>query len=449
MKFNPKRNFLLILTAIFFFSISPIFAQSGMYFSEFCKRLEMYFHPDLVADIHKEMPPSDFLVWGWDVGDFSGDDNNDVAFSIRRSGQKDKIIDVYLFVDIDGFLTKVGEFQVNYFELPLEVGVAIRHNLCYVTQKFKQFNWDIKSYKFINNVLVSYDIYSTRRIGKITQETCKNFYNLRNTERYLNTAKNTTEFWADYLAIPSYSRGRLVYSGFSDEASVNYIEYVPEGAYWLTGASDLSYSVNSVYDDQYLYFSITVQDDYVVTPFCDTCISEGIEIWLDVYDYKDASERLATISNNVPLFNNQAKEGIYKFTIRAGDFITRQPTVIMSSSTELTPIQKVASRGINVICDLNEKGYFCILKIPFTALGRTNAPIANSEIVEWGCTVKVIDYDNEFRPEERTVMTTSIFQEDNPSTYGSLLFIPDEKWYGDIHNVLQAKLVNDLKEFGF
>ena len=113
MKFNPKRNFLFILTVVFFFSISPIFAQSGMYFSEFCKRLEMYFHPDLVADIHKEMPPSDFLVWGWDVGDFSGDDNNDVAFSIRRSEQKDKIIDVYLFVDIDGFLTKVGEFQVN------------------------------------------------------------------------------------------------------------------------------------------------------------------------------------------------------------------------------------------------------------------------------------------------------------------------------------------------
>ena len=195
-----------------------------MRFLEFSKRLEMYFHPDLVADIQKEMPKNDFAVWGWDVGDFSGDGNNDVAFSIRRSGLKSKAIDIYLFVDIDGYLTKVGQTQCDYFELPLEVGVAIRNGICYITQKFKQYNWDINSYKFINGSLINYDTFSTRRFGKNTRETYKNYYELHNTEKVLTTSNGSLFFVADYLVIPSYSRGRLIYRAIHTSFIANRIE---------------------------------------------------------------------------------------------------------------------------------------------------------------------------------------------------------------------------------
>ena len=442
-------RFLIILFFIFFTNAS-VFAQSGMRFLEFSKRLEMYFHPDLVADIQKEMPKNDFAVWGWDVGDFSGDGNNDVAFSIRRSGLKSKAIDIYLFVDIDGYLTKVGQTQCDYFELPLEVGVAIRNGICYITQKFKQYNWDINSYKFINGSLINYDTFSTRRFGKNTRETYKNYYELHNTEKYLTTSNGKPFFVADYLVIPSYSRGRLIYKGYSHEAYANRIEYVPEGAYWLNGEQDLSFYTSSAYDAQNLYISVTVVDDYVVTPFCDTCPSESIEVWLDVNNYSSENNRFATVKDDIPLFNNKAKTGLYKFEIRAGDFINKPATVVMSSSDALTNIQKIAATDINVVCDLTDNGYYMLLKIPFSAVSATAPPIHNNNtIIEWGCTVKVIDYDNEFRPEQKTVMTTSVFSESNPASYGSLIFMPDNMWYGETHNIMQNKIVECLERFGF
>ncbi len=444
---------LFIVTIILFFInifySSKSNAQSGMRFAEFNKRLELYFHPDLVSDIKTEMPQCDFLVWGWDVGDFSNDGNNDIAFSIRRSGLKNNIIDVYLFVDVEGFLTKVGEFQFEYFELPLEVGVAIRNNVCFVTKKLKQFNWDIKGFRFINGVLVNYDNYETRRLGKITRETYNNYYNLRNTEKYLNTKSASVSFFADYLTIPSYSRGRLIYNGLAQGAYANYIEYVPEGAYWLKGPEDLSFEVKSAYDSEYLYFTINVKDDYVVTPFCDTCISESIELWLDINEYKNKGDRFATIHNDIPLFNNKAKSGIYKFEIRAGNFITQPATILMSSSDELTSIQKLAALSASVVCDINEDGYYAILKIPFTVFGKTEAPIKNDTFVEWGCSVRVIDYDNEFREEERTVMDISSFKAENPASYASLLFIPDNETYGNIYNIMQDKVIDYLQCVGF
>ncbi|MBQ6270026.1 MAG: hypothetical protein IJK61_07915 [Bacteroidetes bacterium] len=441
--------FFLLTFFINVFSTEITYSQSGMRFAEFNKRLELYFHPDLIADIKAEMPKGDFLVWGWDVGDFSGDGNNDVAFSIRRSGLKERVVDVYLFVDIEGYLTKVDSFPFTFVEMPLEVGVAIRNNTCFVTKKLKQYNWDIKGFRFINGVLVNYDNYSTRKLNKITYETYRNYYKLFNTDRYLNTAKGGTILKLDYLTIPSYSRGRLIYDGITQGAYSNYIEFVPEGAYWLSDSNDLSFEVKSAYDSEYLYFTINVKDDYVVTPFCDTCVSESIEVWLDVHDYLKSGERIATIQNETPLFNNKAKTGIYKFEIRAGNFVTQPATIIMSSSDELNSMQKLAALNSNVVCDISDSGYYAILKIPFAALGRTEPPIKEDTIVEWGCAVRVIDYDNEFREEEKTVMDLSAFVAENPSSYASLLFIPDEKTYGEIYNIMQGKVIEYIKNIGF
>lgn len=96
----------IVIIAIFTFLIvqNKTSAQSGNSFSDFSKKLEFYFHPDLVSDIAKEMEATDVTVWGWDVGDFSGDGNNDVAFAVRKLRSNDRKMTIYLFVDIDGFL---------------------------------------------------------------------------------------------------------------------------------------------------------------------------------------------------------------------------------------------------------------------------------------------------------------------------------------------------------
>jgi len=63
-----KLNLLLIL---FFLVNNSIYAQSGITFPEFSKRLEAYFDKEMILDIKKYLPSDDkYLIWGMDVGDF-------------------------------------------------------------------------------------------------------------------------------------------------------------------------------------------------------------------------------------------------------------------------------------------------------------------------------------------------------------------------------------------
>jgi hypothetical protein len=39
----------------------------------------------------------------------------------------------------------------------------------------------------------------------------------------------------------------------------------------------------------------------------------------------------------------------------------------------------------------------------------------------------VIDVDTEFRPERKTILQTSLFEEGNPSSFGNIIFIPSDK----------------------
>jgi len=420
------------------------FAQSGVRYADFAQRLERFFHPDLISDITKEMGQADFTVWSWDVGDFSGDGHNDVAFAIRRTGRGSRTMEVYMFADIDGFLVKVGQFEYEFVELPLEVGVAFRHGVLYVTQKFRQFHWKIDGFKFENGSLVNYDSYVTSRKGRLTNETYRNYYTLRNTEKYLITSSGRTEFWADYLTIPSYYRHRQIYKGITSEAFSNCIEFVPEGAYWWSGDADLSYYVSSAFDNDYLYFTIFVIDDIVVKPYRNIENGEAIEIWLDVTDYDSDNDRFAKGNDDNINYNENTNPNIYKVHILLGDFVNKEPVMTLSSADG----SNRREMNNNIVADLTDNGYYAMLKIPFSALNRSDFAVRD-KIIEWGCTVRVIDVDNEFRPERRTVLQTSLFREGIPSSFGSITFIPDDMWYGVTYNIYQDKIMQALEAFGF
>ena len=41
------------------------------------------------------------------------------------------------------------------------------------------------------------------------------------------------------------------------------------------------------------------------------------------------------------------------------------------------------------------------------------------------------------------------FEEGNRSSFGSLVFIPDGKWYGETHNIYREKIMQVLEQFGY
>ena len=68
---------------------------------------------------------------------------------------------------------------------------------------------------------------------------------------------------------------------------------------------------------------------------------------------------------------------------------------------------------------------------------------------EIGFSVIVHDSDNQFRPEEETILATSSFIHDNSDTLGSLLFLPEGKKYGESLNIFSEPFSSYLLELGF
>jgi hypothetical protein len=199
---STKYSKIIVFALILLIQAVPAFSQAGMSFKEFEKKLEGYYDADMIGDISKQVPQTgDFSIWGWDVGDFSGDGFSDLAFSVKIMSEKSKTSKVFMFVDIDGFLTKTGEFEYQYFELPLEIGVSIKDNACYVTKKLRQFEWLIYGYRFDNGSLVLLSQYSTTRQNDLTLEFLTNYQTLQNTEKYMLTNTGVIKRRLSYFAI--------------------------------------------------------------------------------------------------------------------------------------------------------------------------------------------------------------------------------------------------------
>jgi hypothetical protein len=443
------RYFIVIL---FLFALNSInlFSQSGMTFAEFAKKLSPYFVRELIMDIEKQLPQgSDYKIWGWDVGDFSGDGYNDVAFSIKVAVEKKRVVETYLFTDIDGYLVKVAQFDYNFIDIPLEIGVVISNNICMITKKNKQYDWDIDGFSFDNGTLLKHDEFSTRRLGSLTLETYTDYISLRNTLKLLNTSKGEETFFRDYMVIPSYERGRVIYNGYSYDAVSDYIDYVHKGAYFWEGEDDLSLNVRSAYDETFIYFTVEVNDESVVVQNCDSCIADHIEVWLDISAPFPNGKRNYNIENNQIEFKTTSDSGIYRFSVFPGNYKEEPAYVEIYTNNEINSVQRQESQRIKAISNLTEDGYIVKFKIPYLFLGLEDLPIRNSNLFEIGCTVIAVDYDNEFRPEENTEIATSAFDEYDPSTYGSLFFIPNEKWYGKTNNIFTQDIINNLLEYGF
>ncbi|MCK5742533.1 MAG: hypothetical protein KAH48_09965, partial [Chlorobi bacterium] len=287
-----KRILIIIFSlALLLITELNLNAQTGMRYPEFSARLHKYFPSLLLEDVEEQLPQTDnYTIWSWDVGDFSGDGFNDVAFTLRPSG-KSRIGVVYMFINMDGYLTKVAAIDYTYVELPLEIGIVIKYNKCSVTKKNKKYDWIIRSYNFDNGTLMISNEFSTKRIETLTKEKRIDYKNLHNSEKYFTTRGEKVLFEADYMTIPSYSRNRKIYKGYNSDAGMVYVDYVYKGAFWWKGREDASYSVSSAYDDQYLYMTVDVNDDEVVTASGRLKASDYLEIWFDINPLRTKGDR--------------------------------------------------------------------------------------------------------------------------------------------------------------
>jgi hypothetical protein len=447
-----RFKLIYVVFLLFLFGWAESKAQSGLTFNEFKSKLEKYFNSEMLDDIEKQIPQkSRISVWGWDVGDFSGDNYPDLAFSIKILDEKRRNVYVYLFVDLDGYLQLVYFDSYEYLELPLEIGVSIHNNKCSITQKKKNDFWTYKSYTFDNGIIYLAEEYTSQSIfgnaleTRIDYEKCEYKINLD----YFDARKD--KFQTDFLFIPSYPRSKQVFKGYPVVSTAGKVDYVIKGSYYWKGEEDASMRIKSSFDDQYLYFAINFTDDNFIPPECDKCVGDFFSFWFDFTPYKSTLQRIFKQAGNKFIPRSNFEGSLYEIKVFPGDFLDKLPYVASVNSSEPLDEEQIKSISKIKIFVTKEDSTNFVLKVrfPFSLFGYERCPIENEAPVYIGFNIVYHDIDNEFRPEQETLITNSIFDESRPSTFGELVLIPDFRKFSYSKNIFLENIINLLEGFGF
>lgn len=436
----------LLFSSLIACVVAPAFAQQAITFDEFAQKIDPFFAPELVADVKEVLPQAAFDVWGYDIGDFTGDGANDLALTLRLRSDSRPRINVYYFVDDEGTLRLIRESVEQFVELPIEVGVAIRDGNVYTIHKSKEFEWEVIGHRFRDGVLMMVDRFNTVRAGDVTHEMYRNYQSLEGFERYLSLANEKEIFRSDFLSVPAYRRGRDVPSGYQSTANAHFSKYISRGSYFWNSENDAGIDMRAAYDDDYLYFNIVVRDDQVIPVPVNNVDStaDRVEVWMDMYALGD---RIRS-GRRTRDFRMKTDSNIYAIEIMLGDFLDVKPK--MKTSNKLDEDQTSAANRVRAVAARLDSGYSIKIRVPFLLLGFQRAPVDENEVTEFGATVVVHDVDNPYRPEETTTISTSQnFETTKPATFGSLVLVPEAGHYGESINIYMGDLRERLEEVGY
>ncbi|MBK8910688.1 MAG: hypothetical protein IPM61_05095 [Chlorobi bacterium] len=438
-----RTTLLLLLSTVMVAS-----AQEAITFEQLAERMDPYFAPELVQDVRDALPQAPYDVWGYDVGDFTGDSAYDFAVCFRLRADNKRRIQVYFFIDEEGIMQLVKQSTVGFVELPIEVGVTISKGTASIARKQSPTEWSIEGYRYRDGVIMLVDDFTTTQRGNTTHEEYRNYQTLEGNDRYRNTNTGEAIFETGFMTIPSYSRGRDVSSGYQANSTTQMSRFVQSGSYYWTGAQDLSFNVRSAHDNDFLYFNIFCHDDHVVVnpPKENDTAVDRLEIWLDMYTLGDRL-RVGKRSRD---FRTKTDTNIYAFEVGLGDLLDKPATVQPRTSNYLDPEQTAAAKRIKAVAAKADSGYTVKIRIPWAFLGFAERPAADSLLTEFGATVVIHDMDNIYRPEEITAMASSEkFEDAKPATFGALVLVPDNRHYGDAENIFLGEVKERLEEVGF
>ncbi|MCS6965436.1 MAG: hypothetical protein NZ473_01520 [Candidatus Kapabacteria bacterium] len=437
-----------LLTVLLLCPCSTALAQQGTSFDELAQALEAHFDRALISDVRAQLPlGAPYEIWGWDAGDFSGDSYPDLALTVFIPQERQRRVRVYAFVDQDGFLLNVASMILPYIELPLEVGIAISDTTCFITQKHRSGVWSIRGYRYW---LGNFMLWEERKL----ESSSKGSIELISNYRWLY--KREVRFRPDggvsaerqSVVVPVYHRRQRLFVGYPTDAVCSLVDYVPKGAYYWEGPQDASLRIRAVYDERFLYIALWVTDNELVTGRCDTCSADMLRVWF-IRSKLDTTVSVASQPLRQQKASHTTSWELLGINLRIGDFAEQPPQVTLHSQQWQEIARSPSWRRTKAVVSRRPDGYTAKLRIPLELVLGTPDTVGVTPF-RLRFAAEAVDLDNEFRPEEASVVcTSSDFVVEDLNTYAELVFLPPGQWYGESRNVLADILADELLRLGF
>ncbi len=412
-------------------------------FSQFAKKLSAIFSDQKIRSIISKLPDN-VKIYGYDIGDITGDDRVDVVLSAGPDDNRNKILTIYFFINGPEAFALRKTMSVPYYGEPIEVAFSIERGICYLTRKIGEFRWSVTGYRIDDLIFRMVDRWETRRLNtgtnlvKIGCDSYDNFETLRSTEHFFRPSDNKSWWKASFSTLPAYHALQRIPEIYPVLLADTIPANILSGSSSWFGPDDLSFEIGARYDSTELVLTAFITDD-VLFPAADPDSGDAMEFWFDVSGRKKVE---ATAATHI-IRGEEAKE-VCAVRLRMGDGAGRKPSVAFDDE-RLKPEQKALLRALRwSVTPLTDGRYKAELKLPmglFRACDRNDGAA--------GFTAVYYDRDNPRHPEWITVTATSDqFIPGSPKTFGALRFIPRGEYYGGIEYLNAWALLERMKKAG-
>jgi hypothetical protein len=483
-----KRFCALVIFLIF---AHDAFSQ-GMPIDSLMDRFATTFSKEMLNTLHDQIPIryDEQRVWGLAIGDFSNDTLPDMALSVYDIDSPTREVTVYLLVnDSNKSFKNVFRKKYGYVETPIEVGLSTEGSVVTVVQKSDDQQWNQEGYSVYAGDVILIDDYETQneeipavspKAKAMGHSKYRDYETLFTKELYFATKDGQIMMDGKYYTFPAYSRLRSVYPGYGRDMSDTTKQFLIKGADYRRDAKDLSiHRALAAYDDEFLYFSITVADDQVWGGNEKQEANDRVSLWFDTWQGANRF-LMKTKKGAIPNFRTETDSNIYNITFSMPDVGGRTAKLALSSAVTLSDAQQEASKLIRSVFDRDTAngiviGYTLKVRVPFAFLGFESNPVTafenrasemmfdneeskNSNKKDRkqdldfpfiGFTAVVHDIDNPSHPEEVTMQATSNFRQNDPTSFGEIRLTPSGKFYGAVKPTYIKEFTQELLRAGY
>jgi len=339
--------------------------------AELRTRIDSLFSDASLESLVKQLPPTS-EVWGYDVGDFSGDGKYDVAVTVRQPRSRSKQVMAYFFINrLDSFLL-ADTIRLPYYEIPIEAGFTIERGTCFVTTKLDNHHWMICGYRYSEGMFSMVDKYEVTRAAvdparkfTVGHESYVNYRSFRSTENFFNPANGKSYWKTEFATIPAFPLNRSfppdVSVWLNDTASVWQIsDNLPDRA--LSGRviprpAEAPFKLSAWYGrgkngGDNLYLDIGVDDT--------TRSADTLFFWFD----RNGASRLTLNGGQKPVFRSNPDENVFRLAL-VPELDAKTPLRLRASFVS-TPgeYRRLAFRELGAITRRNPRGYVVRLLVP-------------------------------------------------------------------------------------
>ncbi|MDT8323064.1 MAG: hypothetical protein RRA94_03050 [Bacteroidota bacterium] len=407
-------------------------------FPGFSRALEKIFSPEKIQTILSKLP-ANCKIYGFDVGDYSGDDGMDVVLSTRAENARSREMQVHFFVNDGAGFRRVQVLERHFVLEPIEVGFSIERGRALVTEKTGDFGWRMTGYAVRDHVFQRVDEWGTDRMSYRGRETGVAWERTRDyrtqliDEHFFGANTKRSFLRHRYYDLPVFPDGvelpKPLPAEVGDESA---LMIVRGGSSWH-GPEDCSISVSGRYDSAEVVLALRVHDDRLLYN-TDADSSDYAALYFDL----SRNTRLRP-GGSAQQYSPNTQFGL---VLLMGDGEAHGPVV------ELRGAKLAGEHGAAISVDMQRipvafQQFLFTIRLP-RALFADGASLPPA-----GFAAVYHDVDYPAHLHWVSVASTARgYEEKRPETYGKLHFVRDFRAEWEWDNLATRDLTRQLKEAG-